>query len=71
MLTGFENGYELAKFEWSKIKSLHEKIGKFVRNRLTIKYGDEIVNGTIPAHLLGKCTFLQLEIKIYVFRRRI
>nr|XP_033336787.1 angiotensin-converting enzyme-like isoform X1 [Megalopta genalis] len=51
-LSGYKNGYENIKYEWSKITNLHKKILRHVLNNLSHKYNFH-ANETIPAYLLG------------------
>ena len=55
LLSGYNNGYNKIKYEWSKISNLHEKIFKFVKTNLSHKY-EVAINDTIPGYLLGKLT---------------
>lgn len=54
MLSEYKNGYNEAKDKWSEISFLYDKIVKFVKTRLTLRYKDLIKGEGIPAHLLGK-----------------
>ncbi|XP_008546546.2 angiotensin-converting enzyme [Microplitis demolitor] len=54
MLSEYKDGYNEAKYKWSEILSLYEKLKKFVRTRLTQKYNDLMKDEKgIPAYLLG------------------
>ncbi|XP_076629285.1 angiotensin-converting enzyme [Colletes latitarsis] len=52
LLSGYSDGYNKIKYEWSKIENLHKKVLKFIGNNLSHKY-NITMNETIPAHLLG------------------
>ncbi|XP_015430692.1 PREDICTED: angiotensin-converting enzyme-like [Dufourea novaeangliae] len=52
LLSGYTDGYEKVKYEWSKITNLHKKVLKYVMNNLSRKYNIDM-NETIPAYLLG------------------
>ncbi|KOC69979.1 Angiotensin-converting enzyme [Habropoda laboriosa] len=51
-LSGYSEGYDKIKYEWSRLASLHKKILKFAINNLSQKY-KITMNNTIPAYLLG------------------
>ncbi|XP_044583140.1 angiotensin-converting enzyme-like [Cotesia glomerata] len=53
ILNEYKNGYNEAKDKWSEISFLYDKIVKFVKTRLTLRYKDLIKGEGIPAHLLG------------------
>ncbi|XP_076655496.1 angiotensin-converting enzyme [Halictus rubicundus] len=52
LLSGYKDGYEQIKYEWTRIARLHKKILQHVRNNLSHKYKID-ANQTIPAYLLG------------------
>ncbi|KAI4495442.1 hypothetical protein M0802_008656 [Mischocyttarus mexicanus] len=58
LLSGFPNGYEQMKSQWTGIWSLHKNIIEFSRNHLSQKYGINLTE-TIPAHLLGSLQGLE------------
>ena len=54
MLAGEPNAYDRLRFEISKLEDLHSNLIHFTQKRLSKKYGIELANDSIPAHLLGK-----------------
>lgn len=66
LLSGYNDGYNKIKYEWSKIANLHKKVLTFVINNLSHKY-KITMNDTIPAYLLGKLTLQQTQICKIIF----
>nr|XP_034173869.1 angiotensin-converting enzyme-like [Osmia lignaria]XP_034173870.1 angiotensin-converting enzyme-like [Osmia lignaria] len=52
LLSGYNDGYNKIKYEWSKVSNLHKKILKFAINNLSQKYKIPM-NDTMPAYLSG------------------
>ncbi|XP_072756511.1 angiotensin-converting enzyme isoform X2 [Anoplolepis gracilipes] len=52
MLSGYSDGYDKVKNEWSRINNLHKKVAKFIGTNLAQKH-EFAVNDTLPAYLLG------------------
>lgn len=53
LLSGLNRGYDDAREKWTEILPFYTRLVKFVKTRLSDKYKDEIINDTLPVHLLG------------------